>query len=164
MKPSRSYSYFLQTVTSIALNFQPLVGVKRGKSVGVTPLSKLVAYTGERLYKLAGCHENITNYLVIFSSTVTAVGQLRRIFKKAAKNFPVYRIQVHKVLRGTEAILGERKRMTVLMPPTPNPTLRLQQDTTYIITGINIDNKLLFVDHNSIQTHSNELEDLIQTC
>lgn len=35
-----------QTVTSIALNFQPLVGVKRGKLVGVTPLSKLLAYIG----------------------------------------------------------------------------------------------------------------------
>lgn len=55
MKPSRSYSYFLQTVTSIALNFQPLVGVKRGKSVGVTPLSKLVAYTGN----------GYTNWLVV---------------------------------------------------------------------------------------------------
>lgn len=66
MKPSRSHSYFLQTVTSIALNFQPLVGVKRGKSVGVTPLSKLVAYTGERLYKLAGCHENTTNHWSFF--------------------------------------------------------------------------------------------------
>ena len=95
---------------------------------------------------------------------MTVVGHMRRVIKKAAKDFTVYRLQVHKVLRGAEAILGERKRITVVVPPTQNPTLRLQQDTTYIITGINIDNKLLFVDHNSIQTHSNELEDLIQTC
>jgi len=95
-------------------------------------------------------------------NSVTVIGKVRRSSPRAAtQSHPAYRIRVNKVLRGAEA---GRKLMTVVLPPTQNPTLRLLQDTTYIITGINIDNKLIFADHNLIQTHSNELEDLIQTC
>lgn len=138
------------------------------------PLSKPV-YSEKQLCKLVAIGEALWTemqfaFIILFvfptfTCTVTVVGKVRRSSPRAAtQSHPAYRIRVNKVLRGAEAILRGRKLMTVVLPPTQNPTLRLLQDTTYIITGINIDNKLIFADHNLIQTHSNELEDLIQTC
>ena len=90
---------------------------------------------------------------------VTLVGQVRRS-ARAVNGVHSYRIQVRRVLRGSAENNG---LLEALLIHTQDPT-SLAKDTTYVMTGTIINNKLHILDDNSIHSHSPELEDLITAC
>ena len=103
--------------------------------------------------------------LSIFVYTVTVVGKVRRSRpRRSEQTLHSYRVKVSRILRNSASYSKESKPLTVILTHNPD-TIKLKRDTTYILTGHVVDNKILFVSSdNLIHLHTPELEDSIRSC